>query len=267
MKDFEIDQYNNGMAYLRIPDFDNTGMVKTAFTTRMGGVSKGPYHSFNLGKKTSDSPLDVQQNYEIVMDTLKIQKLVSLDQIHSDRIIEIKKENLPMDQSQVTAGEGDALITNERGIAIMTVHADCVPIYFIDVKNKVIALAHSGWKGTLKNIGAKTFYKMQELYKSEANNIKTAVGPGIGYCCFETGEDVYERLKAQYHYMDDYSRKVENHKYFINLKGLIKKQLEKIGFKDIIISKDCTMCRRELFFSHRRDKGITGRMAAIIQLI
>lgn len=267
MRNFKINLRNKGIGYLSIPEFDKTDIVKTAFTTRIGGVSQGSYSSLNLGKNTSDAPFNIEKNLEKVMTALSISKIVSLNQVHSDKIITIKKEDLSIDEMQIITGEGDAMVTNQREIGIMTVHADCVPIYFLDTQNGAIGLAHSGWKGTLKNIGGKTFNTMEKLYNSESRSTLVAIGPGIGLCCFETGKEVYERFKEQYSDIDEYSKAMDNNKYFIDLKGLIKKQLEKIGFKDIIISKDCTVCCPDLFYSHRRDRGITGRMAAILCLI
>lgn len=267
MLKFKTNLLENGIIYLSIPDFDDTGLVKTVFTTRVGGTSKDNYYSLNLGEITSDHPDNVKNNYKKIMDTFKIQNLVLLNQIHSDKIIKINIDNLPNYPNIINVGEGDALVTNQRGIAIMTVHADCIPIYFLDVQNKAIAVVHSGWKGTYKNIASKTFYKMHDLYKSDINDIKVAIGPGIGYCCFETGQDVYDTFKRQYDYIDDYTKVINNHKFLIDLKQLIKKQLEEIGLKDIILSKDCTKCKKDLFFSHRRDKGVTGRMAAMMQLL
>lgn len=268
MQDFELKIYPNDVELFHIPVFDETGLVKTAFSTRKGGVSCGHYTSLNLGEKTEDQRHLVNENYRRLKQALKLEDahLVSLHQIHSDQIIEVNKSHL-LEKGSTYIGQGDALITSQRNIALVTYHADCIPVYFLDVENKAIGMVHSGWKGTVQEIAVKTFKKMQELYNSKLSHTMVAVGPGIDFCCFEIGKDVYDIFKKEYNEIENYIDKLLNGKYLLNLKGIIKEQLERNGFRHVILSNACTKCEKELFFSHRRDKGITGRMVAIIQLL
>ena len=269
MSSFLLNRHKNGVRFLSIPQWDNSKLIKTAFTTRIGGVSSGKYESLNLGERTEDCKRNIEINYSKLCEALELEDipLVSLKQTHSDKIVEVKKENLPNKKGYMNLGEGDALVTDDPGVALMTFHADCIPVFIFDSKSKAIGLVHSGWKGTVESISVKTFYKMQALYKSRQQDLQICIGPGIGYCCFEIGEDVYALFKEKFFYLEKYAKKTSNEKYHIDLKGLIKRQLEDEGIKNILISQECTVCRKDLFFSHRRDKGSTGRMAAVMRLI
>ncbi len=264
---FSLEKNRNGVVWLKIPKFEKTGMVLAAFTTRIGGCSTGRYESLNLGINTGDQREFTDKNFQKVKRALSLDDTVSLYQIHSDIVIEIKKCNVISTIGRFIYDQGDALVTDDPGIALITYHADCIPVYFLDVKKRVVGLAHSGWKGTASQIAVKTVEKMQALYNSRPCDIMAAVGPGIDFCCFETGKEVFDVFHNQLAYEKVFFKKLPNEKYQIDLKGIIKNQLKSKGLQDIEMSSSCTMCQEDLFFSYRRDKGDTGRMAAILQLL
>ncbi len=267
MEEFILNKNRNGIEWFSIPQFDKTNLVKAVFTTKIGGDSTGKYESLNLGERTEDHGENVDKNYEKVYEALSIKRTVSLHQIHSDVIKEVKTKDLKSHKGRLMIDSGDAMITNDVGIAVLTYHADCIPVYILDTKNRAIGLVHSGWKGTAQGIAVKTIDKMQIVYNSHVSHLLAAIGPGIDFCCFETGEEVYDVFNNNFPYAKNYCTKLSQRKYIIDLKGIIKRQLESKGLENISVSSACTVCQKELFFSHRRDKGNTGRMAAILQLL
>lgn len=262
---FKLIKAHNGINYLSIPEFEKTGVVKTAFTTRIGGISEGAFESLNMGGMTKDDPRKVNENRKKLNEALGIQNhtVVYLGQIHSDEIAVLKQDNIAKNEV-MKINDTDAVVTNVPEVALVTLHADCIPVFFMDEINKVIALAHAGWRGTVQEIAAKTARTMKNEFGSRYENIKTAIGPGISSCCFETGTEVYEEFNNKFPYAEACFTKKEDGKYLIDLKKVNYLQLQKEGIKEILVSEFCTKCNEKLFFSHRRDNGITGRLAAVI---
>ncbi|AOT68450.1 peptidoglycan editing factor PgeF [Geosporobacter ferrireducens] len=262
---------NCGITYFSIPAFEETGLVISCFASRIGGVSKKPYSSLNLGVKTADSRANIQKNYELLFKAINIpiENSVLSDQVHKDNIKIIttadRGKGIIRDSNIF---EVDGMITNEKGIALVTHYADCVPIYLLDPVNKVIGLVHAGWKGTVLRIAQKAILKMQESFGTEPKNCLAAIGPSIGKCCYEVDEPVINKFNQNFTNLSKYVFFKENNRYNLDLWEANKNQLEEIGIlqRNIIISNLCTHCNNHLFFSHRSEEGITGRMAAVLQL-
>lgn len=161
----------------------------------------------------------------------------------------------------------DALVTNQRGVALALNFADCVPLLFYDPVKKVVAGAHAGWRGTVAKIGPKTVEKMVENFKSNPADIIALIGPAIGKCCFEVQEDVKEKILSsidRIKYLETSSQVCTNNN--IDLKLVNKEQLLAIGIKKIDVCEYCTSCQNELFFSYRKEKGKTARHSAVIMI-
>jgi YfiH family protein len=158
----------------------------------------------------------------------------------------------------------DGLITNEPGISLATFHADCMAIYMIDPKKKVVGLAHAGWRGTVKNIAGKLAEKFLSEFGSSKEDIICALGPSIGQCCFEVSEDVAEKFR-ELGLIENYIN-AENK---IDLGMVNKNLLLRFGLKEenIFLSDVCTMCNKDLLFSHRATAGKRGANAAFISII
>ena len=146
----------NGIEYLTFPALEETGIVRHLFTTRMGGVSEGIFSTMNLSFQRGDNPEHVLENFKKIGKVLGVlpEKMVTSKQTHTTNIKLVTEEDCgkgvvrPMDYEDI-----DGLITKERGIALVTSYADCVPLYFVDVNNLAIGLAHSGWRGTIQQMG------------------------------------------------------------------------------------------------------------------
>jgi len=265
---FKRKRAENGVEYLYIPDMDDTGLARTFFTTRIGGVSAGPYESLNFGKYTDDDPGNIIINRKRVFDALDVSDPVMIfpRQVHGDAVACIERDEI-RGRSNITIENTDAVITNLKHVILTTVHADCLPVYLADLDNGVIGLAHAGWRGTRDSITIKTVDRMVRMLGAKRDRIKAVVGPGVSVCCFEVGREVYEAFAQRFDYIDDYSRENKNGKFMLDLKSINKRQLEEAGVEGVQVTDYCTSCDSELFFSHRRDNGVTGRMGAGISLL
>ncbi len=258
---------HNGIVYYVIEAFEKTGLVKHCFTTRYGGVSQNEYESMNLRMNCDDKKENIIENYKRICNEINVNfcDLVFSNQVHDDKIYNVTKKDLGNGiVRENTFESADALMCAEPGVPLITFYADCVPIYFLDVKKKVIALAHSGWKGTVKNISAKTVKKMNEQYNSQPEDILCAIGPSIGECHFEVGDEVSEQfLNIPGGVVKKYGEKPH-----VNLQKTIENQLTACGVKkeNLIVADICTYCNSDLLFSHRKTNGKRGSLAAIMEL-
>lgn len=260
------------LVYYTIPAFEDTGLVKHGFSSRLGGVSTGPLNSLNLGIKKKDPKENILKNFKIFGEALDIsvENMVLSDQVHDDVILEVSKKDRgkgllrESDLSNV-----DALVTQEKDVALVTFYADCVPLFLLDPVNKAIGLAHAGWKGTMMKIGQKTLQKMIDLYGTNPQDCFIGIGPSIGLCCFEVGDEVIEHIKGNFDHPDRYYTAQSNGKYIADLWKLNRDQFLHSGVPEgnITDSGLCTKCNKDIFFSHRGDKGNTGSLAAILQLL
>lgn len=256
--------------YLTYNSLSEIKFINHAFTTRLGGVSKGEFSSMNMAFNRGDSVESVTENYKLFCASagFDYESLTASAQDHNtfvravtsaDRGVGIYK---PRDLQSV-----DALITNEKGVTLVTYYADCTPLFFVDTKNKAIGLAHAGWRGTVGRIGEKVVRKMIELYGTDPADIKAAIGPAISVCCYEVDKPCADNFLA----LDDLetSRFVfpkENGKFMIDLLETNRQVLVKSGVKpeNITISDLCTNCNSELLWSHRATKGHRGTMSAFM---
>lgn len=164
-------------------------------------------------------------------------------QIHSN-IVHI------VDDNYINGSIGDALITNKINKPLIIKVADCVPIILYDKLNKVVALIHSGWKGTLKNITENTIKVMEKKFNSKGENIQAYIYPSIRQCHFEVEEDVYSLFKNKIDNIDKYTIR-KDIKYHIDLQSIIKDKLINLGITDIIDSNICTYCNHKTYHSYR----------------
>lgn len=257
---------SNGIKYYKIDAFD--GAAKHCFTTRAGGVSKNEFSSMNLRFNCNDKKENVLKNFEIICNQIDVnyKDLVLSKQVHEDNVVKVTskdKGNGIIYENKFESA--DALICAEKGVPIATFYADCVPVMFLDKKNRVMAMAHSGWKGTVKNISGRTINTFVADYNSRVCDITAAIGPSIGVCCFEVGDEVAEIFLEKFG--DEVLEKHE--KWHVNLQKAVHMDLKSAGVpeENITIAGICTSCSSDLLFSHRASNGKRGNLAAIMELI
>lgn len=254
---FDLNRINE-VEFYTAPNISNTGFVRHFFSTRIGGISTGQYESLNLGIYTNDLTENVQFNMNKIFAAAKMNrdKMTFLRQVHSDKFFVVSKDNY----EDINGQYGDALITSEKGIAIGVFTADCVPIILADVKNKIAAVVHAGWKGTALNITGKVLDYMNVHMGTDTKDVTAAIGPSIGPCCYEVGAEVAEKFSFVYE---------NKNKFYIDLWRENINQIIDVGVpkERITSSSICTSCNCDKLFSYRRESGNTGRLAAFIEII
>ena len=256
--------------YLTYNSLSEINFINHAFSTRLGGVSEGEFISMNLAFNRGDNPESVTENYKRICKSagFDFNSLTASAQDHNTFVRAVTSENKgvgiykPRDLHSV-----DALVTNEKGVTLVTYYADCTPLFFVDTKKKAIGLAHAGWRGTVGRIGEKVVNKMTELYGTNPSDIVAAIGPAISVCCYEVDKPCADNFYALSDL--DSSRFVfpkENGKYMIDLLETNRQILVAAGVKNenITISDLCTNCNSELLWSHRATKGKRGTMSAFM---
>lgn len=236
-----------------------------AFTTRLGGVSGGQFLSLNLAMHRGDAAENVQKNYGILAAALGFEPeaLVLTRQVHSDTVrLVTRKDALGLDHRAYP--ECDALITREPGVALGIFTADCTPILFYDPVTGAVGAAHAGWRGTAADIAGKTARAMAREFGCQLKDIRAAIGPNIGPCCFETDIEVPNALTQTFGNRVWEHIQIRRDKYYVNLKAINALALDRAGVENIEISEACTMCQHDRFWSHRYTQGNRGAQGAII---
>lgn len=239
--------------------------VPHCFTTRFGGVSTGYLSSLNIGMHRGDEPENVAKNHEILGNALgyDVKNIVIAHQIHSDIVrIVTEKDCLGLDHHLYP--ECDGLVTNTPGLALVVFTADCTPILLHDPVTGVVGAVHAGWRGTAMDIAGKAVQTMVSAFGCAPENIRAAIGPNIGACCFQTDGDVPQAMTQAFgDAVEKYIRR-ENGKYYVNLKEMNRYALTRAGVRHIEVSEACTACEHERFWSHRVTRGQRGSQGAII---
>jgi polyphenol oxidase len=221
------------------------------FTTRRGGVSTGPYESLNLGRFTDDAPEAVRHNRDHVQDGLGV-RFAYGRQVHGRTVL---THTDPPPPDGHVAPDADGQATNLRGIAPMVLTADCVPIALVG--DGAVAMLHAGWRGLAADIVAEGVDALRGL--GADGRLSAAIGPGAGPCCYEVSDDVRDAFA-------EYGPEVRRGRN-LDLGAVASRQLAAAGVEDIVDVGLCTICSDPtLFFSHRRDHGVTGRQAGIVWL-
>jgi YfiH family protein len=268
MNDFDMIE-RNGVKLYTVSSFEKTDIVKTGFSTRVGGVSEGRFASLNFSFITGDERENVVENYRRYADTLGVdmEKMVLTRQVHKDHVhIAREKDFGAMVMRDCELPEADALITDMPGVTLVKFSADCPVIYLLDKKRKAAGLVHSGWRSTAMDIVGKTVSKMTEIYGSKPSDMIAAIGPCIEVCCFEVGNEVAKIFREGYG-EDVIERGHE--KPHVDLKKVLKMQLGKAGIAEesIAAADMCTGCNLGLFHSYRITQGKCGLSIGSITII
>lgn len=240
--------------------------VPHCFTTRLGGVSTGHLESLNIGIHRGDDPKNVEENYRILGRAIGFSNkdLVITRQIHSDIVRKVGRADCGVYMVEGASPECDALITNEPDVALVVFTADCTPILLYDPVTGAVGAVHAGWRGTAAAIAGKTVAAMAREFGSDPADIRAAIGPNIGFCCFETGSDVPDAMRAAFGEAAEPFIRAKGDKYYVNLKEINALVLRSAGVRHIDISTDCTACQHNRYWSHRVTKGLRGSQGAVI---
>ena len=260
--------YNTKIGALEFSTADCLEGAVHCFTTRFGGVSEGHLSSMNLGVHRGDNLENVLKNYDILGGAVGFDKeqTVFTKQRHTDIIRVVGRDNCGEGLFRDVPEICDGQITDQPGVALVTFAADCTPILLFDPVRKAIGAVHAGWRGTAMGIAAKAVDAMVREFGCVRENIRAAIGPCIGKCCFETDWDVPQAM------LDGLGPKAvtgfvqKGEKYFVDNKFCNALWLERAGVGELDISPDCTKCRPDRYWSHRVTGSQRGSQAGIIML-
>ncbi len=254
----------SGLVFYQFEIFKGFPLAQGIFS-RHGGISPIPFKSLNLSMSSGDSLANVLENRKRVFNVLNLDNNSVCDVwlVHGTKVHEATKPRaigLPHEKADVIA-------TSKKGLALLMLFADCVPIFLFDPVNKAIAIVHAGWKGTLNKVAYTAIKALQSKYSSKPCEILAAIGPSIGPDHYEVGIEMLELAKNQFGNCADKYFKMVKEKIYMNLWSMNEDTLRESGVTRIEQSRICTACGTNEWFSYRAEKGNTGRFPAVFCLI
>ncbi len=257
-----------GITFLTFPLWENNTQVSLGFSTRLTGVSSGPFASLNLGLKSGDDIEKVRENRRrfLALWGKREEDLVFGEQVHGSDVVEVNRSV----QHYAVPPAADGFITARKDVLLGAFSADCVLAFFYEPRLPAVGIAHAGWRGTLQGIFFKVIDKMEEIYSINREEVQVVLAPSIGPCCYEVGPSVVELFPSSSHHQDVvfYAGKKKDYGYF-DLRETNRNVLLKAGVKrdNILVSGYCTCCNPQIFYSYRRSLGKdAGSMMGIIFL-
>ncbi len=262
---------NKGTGLYCAEALDKAGGVSHGFSTREGGITVDPPKaSLNLSWTRCGSPEEVIANFKIFAEGAGIDydDMAVVNHEHGANVLRLAHEHRGRGFYKDPLPPCDGIITDDPTVTLVTSHADCGAYFFYDPVHRAIGMAHAGWKGTLLRIGAEMARRMAEEFDTDPSDIIAATGPCICRDCFEVDADLGEKFQSEFGY-PGISRPGRQGKAYVDLELAAAVQFVEAGIRpeSITLMNACTYENRQHFFSHRRDKGITGSMAAYIKLI
>jgi polyphenol oxidase len=236
------------------------------FSTRFGGASQGPYASLNLGFSVGDVRERVEENFRRLAQAAGVPagSFVTATQVHGDRVLEVMDAEQPRagDRPPPPRGEADALLADRPGVAVGVKTADCVPILIADPQTGRVAAVHSGWRGTALRVAARAVEALVARGSNPAQLV-AAIGPAIQACCYEVSDELGTRFVREFG--DDVVSRAHARPH-LDLPRAVRKALQQSGVPGdrIDVLPLCTSCDSERFFSHRRDRGVSGRHLSFV---
>lgn len=258
------------LAPIVVPAWQDLPWLLHGFSTRQGGVSTtyrvdgvtGDSGDLNLGFTATDHPEHVRENRERYIAHVTGEAhtpLVTLRQTHSAITHRV-------DGATAAALEGDGLMTDRAGVLLGIQTADCVPVLLVDPRLRAVAAFHAGWRGTMARIVEQGVLRMQAGLGSRAEDLRAAIGPAIGACCYTVGEEVLSAFTEAFTYAAELFTGVGGNEVRLDLAEANRRQLLAAGLApdSITLTGACTHCDAHRFFSHRAQAGFTGRMLSVI---
>jgi YfiH family protein len=254
----------NGVAYYTFESLDGFPEIVHAITTRHGGVSAGKYASLNLTTGTGDDPAAVRENLDRACAALGLRRedAVSPNQRHTANVRRIEQA----DRGQVYT-DFDIFVTDQPDVPLVLRYADCTPVLIYDPERRALAVIHSGWRGTVQGASRAAVEALAHEYGSRPADLVAGIGPSIGPCCYEVGDEVVDAVRAGFAHADDLllARPGKERRHF-DLWAANRRWLSDAGVRRIETAALCTACRADEFYSYRAEKGKTGHFGAIMAL-
>ncbi len=248
----------DGILLYRFEELEGAG-VMNAVITRLGGVSRPPFATLNLGHTVGDALESVEENHRRLLSTLGLHQnqVVSPYQVHSNHVRWVGQAHAGTVQSHT-----DGLLTTTPGLALLFRFADCVPILLFDPVRRAVGLVHAGWRGAANRVVLAAVAALEQAGSRPAD-LWAGIGPAIGPCCYQVGPEVAQAV-AQVSPIPVVERR--NGSLYLDLPGAVRAQLMAAGVERVESASICTACRTDEWFSHRAEKGRTGRFGVLVML-
>ena len=247
--------------HLKVPQWDRFDGLAHGFLGRRGGRSQPPYASLNVSYGNGDAIATVKQNWCDLKMTLGLGDVtvITANQVHGEAILKVSNG------TGKRAGVGDGLMTDAPNLVLGVMAADCVPVLLLEPDRKVAAAVHAGWRGTAAGIAAKAVTRIREEYRIDPSALHVAMGPSIGPCCYEVGNEVAEQIGANLREALRGAWRADGPKGRLDLPAINEAQLVSVGVQRSQIRSlgPCTACNVEEFFSYRKE-GKTGSQLSFI---
>ena len=252
---------HNGVIFYRFEALAGEPGLDHALYTRLGGVSRPPFATLNTGHTVGDDLAAVKVNHERALAALGWREadVVTAHLVHSARVGTVS----PADRGRVLA-ETDALLTTAPGVVLMLRFADCIPVLFYDRRQRVVGLAHAGWRGIVAEVLPATVARMVEAFGCRPADLWAGVGPAIGPCCYEVGPEVVSQISSVLNGRAPFRRR--DGRVYLDLWASAQRQLSAAGVGQVDVAQMCTACRNDEWFSYRAEDGQTGRFGVVIGL-
>ncbi len=253
---------HEGLIYYQ---FEGWQGVRHGIFTRCGGVSAAPWASLNLGGNVGDDPKAVRENHLRMYAALGVRddRACTVWQVHSADVV---LASAPVRGRRWLAA-ADALMTDRPDVPLAMRFADCTPILIVDPVRGAVGMAHAGWRGTVPGMSANLVRAMVEAYGSRPADLQAGIGPAIGPERYQVGEEVVEAVRAYFGATDGLIRRdPADGTAYLDLWAANRLDLERAGVEDIQVAGICTAAHTDEFFSHRAEKGRTGRFGAVLSL-
>ncbi|MBM3136470.1 MAG: peptidoglycan editing factor PgeF [Chloroflexi bacterium] len=267
-----IRKTSSDLIYYRFASLAACGGLVHAVSTRLGGVSTGHLATLNLSYSVGDDPAAVVENRQRLSAALglALDDWVAASQVHGSRValVGAAERGRGAYQQASTLPETDALITAQPGLLLTLRLADCAPIFFFDPAHHAVGLAHAGWRGTVANIAAITVQAMATAFGSRPGDLRAVIGPAIGPCCYAIGGDVASQVQAALPWATAVLAKRPGGSLYLDLWEANRQALLAAGLRPehIEVATLCSACHTAEFYSHRAERGHTGRFGALIGL-
>jgi purine-nucleoside/S-methyl-5'-thioadenosine phosphorylase / adenosine deaminase len=253
-----------GPVYYQFEQWLDTPSIVHAVFTRLGGTSAAPWDSLNVGGTVGDRPDAVKRNLDLMYETLELDggRACTVWQVHSADAV-VADEPPP---GRRWLARADGVVTNRPGVPLTMRFADCVPILFFDPRQRAIGMAHAGWRGTVRQVVASTLRAMQTAFGTDPADVQAAIGPSIGPDHYQVGPEVVEAVRQAFGSSDGLVRKASDGTDYLDLWAANRLALERAGVHQIEVAGMCTASNVAEFYSHRAERGRTGRFGVMIAL-
>jgi len=254
---------HNQLVYYQFAELNGRDGLRHGIFTRLGGASAAPWATLNLGHTVGDDLAAVAENHARVCEALDVRcaEIVTSRQVHGNRVVAVGRT----ERGQIVPG-ADGLITNEPGTVLLQRFADCVPLVLYDPVRHAAGLAHAGWRGTVAETARHVVEGMIAHFGSDPAKLRAGIGPSIGPCCYQVGPEVVQQVRAVFEATPEWLARRPDGSWYLDLWAANAKQLADTGVEHVEVAGICTACRVDEWFSHRAERGRTGRFGVVVVL-